>query len=156
MRSLRPRREHDQTTTAAHQLHINPFLGREKLCDLTAPRVYAFDGELRDAGRSLAMRKKIITNLKTILSFLSAARPRGGRMSPSPYSLEQETSPMIGRDETGPLRAGVDFPSRTELNPFWKPLQADGARLLITAMFTGMRHGRCAGFRGPTSILPLG
>ena len=34
------------------ELHINPFLGRVKLADLTAPKVYVFANELRAAGRS--------------------------------------------------------------------------------------------------------
>jgi integrase len=49
--------------------HVRPFIGRTKLSDLTTPRVYAFDKELREAGRSTAMRRKVITNLKTAISF---------------------------------------------------------------------------------------
>ena len=50
-------------------LHVAPFLGREKLSTLTMPRVHQFDAELREAGRSLAMRRKVVTNLKTALTF---------------------------------------------------------------------------------------
>ena len=49
-------------------LHVTPFIGREKLSTLTAPRVHHFDAELRTAGRSLAMRRKVLTT-KTALTF---------------------------------------------------------------------------------------
>ena len=58
-------------------LHVTPFIG-EKLSTLTAPRVHHFDAELRGAGRSkLAMRRKVITNLKTVLTFAQGAGARG-------------------------------------------------------------------------------
>lgn len=50
-------------------LHIAPFIGREKLASLTTPSVYQFDADLRKAGRSVAMRRAVVTNLKTILTF---------------------------------------------------------------------------------------
>src|ERR1700730_9365827 len=50
-------------------LHINPLIGREKLSELTMPRVHQFDADLRTNGRSFAMRRKVLTNLKTMLSF---------------------------------------------------------------------------------------
>src|SRR5262249_9433189 len=48
-------------------LHIAPFIGREKLSSLTTPRIYQFDGDLRKVGRSIAMRRKVLTNIKTML-----------------------------------------------------------------------------------------
>jgi integrase len=49
--------------------HIGPFIGREKLASLTTPRIYQFDADLRKAGRSVAMRRKVLINLKSVLSF---------------------------------------------------------------------------------------
>src|SRR5262245_55736561 len=48
--------------------HVSPHLGTVKLADLTTPRIYDFDAAIKKAGTSLAMRRKIITNLKTMLS----------------------------------------------------------------------------------------
>lgn len=59
------------------KLHIAQFIGREKLSTLTMPRGHQFDAELRGAGRSLAMRRKVITNLKTVLTFAQGAGARG-------------------------------------------------------------------------------
>ena len=55
-------------------LHINPFIGAVKLSQLTAPKVRTFIDDLRDAGRSVAMRQKVLTNVKTMLSY---AQERG-------------------------------------------------------------------------------
>jgi integrase len=133
--TIRQRRQHTK-------LHINPFLGREKLCDLTTPRLYAFDGELRDAGRSLAMRKKVITNLKTILSFCQ----RYGHVAQNvALSVRVGSKSDDRRDETGPLRAGVDFPSRTELKSLMEAATGRWRPLFITAIFTGMRASELRG-----------
>jgi integrase len=122
--------------------HIKPFIGRIKLSDLTTPRIYALDKELREAGRSTAMRRKVITNLKTAISFAQGRGlvaqnvARGVRIKAD----DRETS-------SGPLRAGVDFPSMAELNalidnatPRWRPF-------IVTAIFTGMRLGELRGLR---------
>src|SRR5262245_54484441 len=86
------------------------------------------------------MRRKVITNLKTAISFAQGRGlvaqnvARGVRIKVN----DRETS-------SGPLRAGVDFPSMAELNalidnatPRWRPF-------IITAIFTGMRLGELRG-----------
>lgn len=55
--------------SAGKRLHVEPFIGADKLASLTAPRVSELDDKLRAAGRSLAMRRKVLTNLKTMLTF---------------------------------------------------------------------------------------
>ena len=50
-------------------LHVAPFIGREKLATLSTPRIHHFISELRDAGRSVEMRRKVLTNVKTMLTF---------------------------------------------------------------------------------------
>ena len=46
--TIRQRRQH-------LRLHIQPFVGNEKLSTLAAPRVHQFDADLRNNGRSPAM-----------------------------------------------------------------------------------------------------
>jgi integrase len=132
--TIRQRQQHTQ-------LHINPFLGREKLSDLTAPRIYAFDGQLRSAGRSLAMRKKVITNLKTILSFCQ----RHGHVAQNVALAVCVGSKADARHEKGPLRAGVDFPSRVELKISMEAATGRWRPLLVTAIFSGMRASELRG-----------
>jgi integrase len=121
-------------------LHIVPFLGSVKLSELTAPRVHQFLTALRDNGRSLAMRRKVLTNLKTAIAF---AQGRGLVAQNVAVSIKIKASE---RDATnGPLRAGVDFPTKTELRALinyapdrWRPL-------IICAIFTGMRISELRG-----------
>lgn len=133
--TIRQRRQHAK-------LHINPFLGREKLSDLTTPRVYAFDGELRSSGRSLAMRKKIITNLKTILSF---CQQHGHAARNVALSVRIGSNADDRREEQGPMRVGVDFPSRVELKTLMEAAAGRWRPLLLAAIFTGMRASEVRG-----------
>jgi integrase len=119
--------------------HINPHLGATRLSDLTTPSIYAFDGQLRAGGRSLAMRRKIITSLKTLLTF-AQKRALVAQNVASPVKVKVDD-----RAEKGRLREGVDYPSRAQMRtlmdaatPRWRPL-------LIVAMFTGMRASELRG-----------
>ena len=104
-----------------------PFIGREKLSELTAPRVHEFLDQLRDAGRSVAMRRKILTNLKTAIGYAQSQGrvaqnvARGVRLK----SSEQRTP-------GGPLREGVDYPSKTELRRLIDAAPDRGPRVLAT------------------------
>src|SRR5215510_4213636 len=51
------------------RVHIKPFIEGEKLSTLTMPRISQFDADLRDNGRSLAMRRKVLTSVKSMLTF---------------------------------------------------------------------------------------
>jgi integrase len=121
-------------------LHIVPFIGGVKLSELTAPRVHQFMTTLRESGRSLAMRRKVLTNLKTAIAH---AQARGLVAQNVAAGVKIKASE---RDvSTGPLRAGVDFPSKAELKALidhaperWRPL-------IVTAIFTGMRISELRG-----------
>ena len=121
-------------------LHVAPFLGDVKLAALTTPRVHQFLTELRDGGRSLAMRRKVLTNLKTAIRF---AQSQGLVAQNVAAGIRINTG---ARDAVaGPLRAGVDFPTKAELKAMidhapdrWRPL-------IITAVFTGMRVSELRG-----------
>ena len=121
------------------KLHIAPFLGSELLANLTAPRVHQFIGDLRDAGRSLSMRRKVLSNLKTILSY---AQGQGLVAQNVAREIKLKTDP---RDTAEPLREGHNYPNRTELRilidkapPRWRPF-------IVTAVFTGMRASELRG-----------
>jgi integrase len=130
--TIRQRRQHLQH-------HVLPFIGRQRLSSLTMPLVYEFDGKLRNRGRSLAMRRKILTNLKTMLSFAQGRGlvaqnvARGVRIKES-----RETT-------SGPLRAGVDFPTMAELNTLIENSTGRWRPFIITAIFTGMRLSELRG-----------
>jgi integrase len=104
------------------------------------PVVYEFNTDLRSSGRSLALRRKVITNLKTVLSF---AQGRG--WVAQNVALGVRIREDVRESVTGPLRAGVDFPTVSELN--WLIDKAEGRRrpFIITAIFTGMRLSELRG-----------
>ena len=122
------------------KLHIAPFIGRVKLADLTTPRVNGFMDQLRDAGRSVAMRRKILTSLSTALKF---AKGRG--LVAQNVALGVKVRSDDRHRASGPLKAGRDFPTKAELKllidaapEFWRPF-------IITAVFTGMRASELRG-----------
>ncbi|HME29208.1 MAG TPA: tyrosine-type recombinase/integrase, partial [Pseudolabrys sp.] len=119
--------------------HIIKFIGGLKLSDLTTPRVYELDVQLREAGRSLAMRKKVLTNLKTMISF---AQGRGLVAQNVARSVRIKDKRETG---TGPLRAGVDFPSMAELRLLMENATGHWRPFIITAIFTGMRLSELRG-----------
>jgi integrase len=123
-------------------LHIAPFIGRERLSSLTTPRIYQFDIDLRNAGRSVAMRRAVLTNLKTVLTF---AQRQGLVAQNVARGVKIKTDDR--RRATTQLKEGKDFPSKAELKLLidrapdrWRPF-------LIVAVFTGMRASELRGLR---------
>jgi integrase len=122
-------------------LHIGPVLGRSKLSALTTPAIHQFDASLRAAGTSLAMRRKILTSLKTMMTF---AQSRGLVAQNVASAVRISGDRRTGK---GPLRDGVDFPSRSELRAIIDAAPAQWRPLLVTAIFTGMRASELRGLR---------
>ncbi len=132
-------------------LHVIPFIGRIRLADLTTPLIYEFDAKLREADRSAALRRKVINNLKTVLTF---AQSRGLVAQNVARGVRIKSE---GRDgETGPLRAGVDFPTKAELNALIENSWGRWRPLIITAIFTGMRASELRGLRWSDTDLDKG
>jgi integrase len=131
--TVRQRRQH-----LSH--HVKPFIGSTRLSDLTTPMVYDFDRKLREADRSLAMRRKILTNLKTMLSFAQ----RKGLVAQNVAAAMRIKSDDRNSSK-GPLRAGTDFPTRAELNAIIDAAAGRWRPLVVTAIFTGMRASELRG-----------
>jgi integrase len=131
--TIKQRREH-------FRLHVGPFLGGEKLSDLTMPRIGEFADALRAGARSLSMRRKVMTNLKTVLTF---AQTKGWVAQNVARGVKIKSDDR--NTETGPLRDGVDFPSRAELRTIMEAAAGRWRPLIITAIFTGMRASELRG-----------
>ena len=122
-------------------LHVAPFLGREKLSALTMPRVHEFDAALRAAGRSLAMRRKIVTNLKTALTF---AQGQG--------LVSQNVARGVkirgdARSKPAKLKVGIDFPTKEEIRTLLDNAPARWRAFFVVAVFTGLRASELRGLR---------
>jgi integrase len=99
------------------------------------------------------MRKKIITNLKTILSF---CQQHGHVAQNVALPVRVGSKADERREDHGPLRAGVDFPSRAELKALMEGATGRWRSLLVTAIFTGMRASELRGLPWPDVDLEAG
>ena len=131
--------------------HVRPFIGNVKLSDLTTPRLYDFDSNLRAKGCSIAMRRKIGTSLKTMLSF---AQRRG--LVAQNVALSVRIKSDSRESSRGPLRVGVDFPSMAELNSLIENSTPRRRPFIVTAIFTGLRLSELRGLCWPDVDLEAG
>jgi integrase len=122
-------------------LHIAPFVGREKLSSLTTPRIHQFDADLRNAGRSLAMRRKVLINLKTALTF---AQGQGLVAQNVARGIKLKSEDRRG---AGHLKEGQDFPTKTEIRLLIDKAPVRWRPFIVTAVFTGMRASELRGLR---------
>jgi integrase len=122
------------------ELHIYPFIGAKKLSDLTVPAVNAFADQIRDAGRSAAMIKKVIRSLGSIFK---EARRRG----------LSNVAPTIGLDLDLPERKDPRpiIPTKAELQAIIAGATAQKSRLwralVLVAIFCGLRASELRGLR---------
>jgi integrase len=122
------------------RLHVAPFIGREKLANLTTPRINGFIDQLRDAGRSVAMRRKVLTSLSTALAF---AKGRGLVAQNVAAGIKIRSDDR--HKANGSLRAGRDFPTKAELKLLIDNAPQRWRAFMVTAIFTGMRASELRG-----------
>jgi integrase len=128
-------------------LHISPFIGTAKLAQLTAPMVRAFEDQLR-ADRSLAMVRKVLTSLGSILA---DAQERGLVAQNVARSLR--TRRLRGKErhadrrQKGRLKVGVDIPTPGEVRAIIAHLKGRWRPMFLTAIFTGLRMSELRGLR---------
>jgi integrase len=122
------------------ELHIYSFIGAKKLSDLTVPAVNAFADQLRGAGRSAEMIKRVVRSLGAIFK---EARRRGLSNVAPTIGLELD---LPDRDDPRPV-----IPTKAELqviiagaaarkSSFWRAL-------LLVAVFCGLRASELRGLR---------
>jgi integrase len=141
--TIRSRRQH-------LKVHVQPSIGHLRLSDLTTPLLYDFDKKLRDKGTSIAMRRKILTSLKTMLSF---AQGRG--LVAQNVARGVRIKSDARESSRGPLRAGVDFPTMAELNSLIENSTPRRRPFIVTAIFTGMRLSELRGSKSGKRDIPL-
>jgi integrase len=152
----------EASTIAAYKqhlrLHINPYLGRVKLSQITRPVIRQFEDSLRqgapapgdDVGnaRSPAMTKKI---LRSLGSLLGDAVERG--LVARNAARDMRSNRARGKErqaekrQKGKLVAGVDIPTRQEVKAIVEAAQGRWRPVLLTAIFTGLRASELRGLR---------
>jgi integrase len=94
------------------ELHIAPRIGRVRLSQLSAPMVRDFEDQLREAGTSPAMVRKI----RTALSMLLADSQERGLVNRNvARELRRGRERKADRRQKGKLKIGVDIPAPDEI-----------------------------------------
>ena len=122
------------------RLHIEPFLGRLKLSQISPPGVREFEDRLRLDARSPAMVRKILISLG---SLLSDAQERGLVSRNVVRELGSRRKKGVDRRadrrQKGSVKVGVDIPSREEIKAIVAAVKGRWRAVLLTAIFTGLR-----------------
>lgn len=123
------------------ELHILPFIGGVKLNKISVPSIRAFEDQLRDAGRSPDMVRRVTVSLGSILA---DAQSRGLAIRNPVHERKRARSTTATRAKTK-LQVGVDIPTPEEMRAFLGTLSGRWRPLLLTAAFTGMRSSELRG-----------
>jgi integrase len=118
------------------ELHIVPFIGAKKLVEITVPAVNAFADQLREAGRSSEMIRRVIRSLGGIFK---EARRRGLSNTAPTSGIELE---LPDRDDPRPT-----IPTKTELQAIIAGATGRWRPLILTAIFCGLRASELRGLR---------
>ncbi len=125
------------------ELHVQPFIGTEKLSKITVPSVRAYADRLREEGRSPAMVKKALTALGAILS---DAQERGLATRNAVKEMSRRRNGAEKRNKRL-LQPGVDIPLPEEIKAFLAAMEGRWRPILQTAVFTGLRSSELRGLR---------
>ena len=128
------------------RLHIDPLIGSLKLTALNTPRLRAFTDELREAGRSASMTRRVLTTLGTLLS---DAQERGliVRNAVRDMTGRRAAESRQEKRQKGRLKVGTDIPTREDIRALVASLRGRWRPLIITAIFTGLRASELRGLR---------
>lgn len=130
----------EPTTVQQYQehvdLHLVPFIGSKKLADLTVPAVNSFADDLKDAGRSHAMVRRVIRSLGAIFR---EARRRGLAANDPTAGLDLN---LVDRQDPRPV-----IPTKAELQLIIAGATGRWRPLILTAIFCGLRGSELRGLR---------
>jgi integrase len=126
------------------RLHITPYIGKVKLNKLTVPRVRQFQDDLREAGRSADMIKRVTVSLGSLIADAQdAGLAVRNPVHEKKRSRARKNSPE--RRAKPKLKVGVDIPSPDEIKAFIAALSGRWRPLFLTVIFTGMRSSELRG-----------
>jgi len=124
-------------------LHIAPFIGNNKLSQITVPGVRKFEDRLRKEGRSDVMVGKVLVSLG---SLLADAQERG---LVAHNAVRERARKRRGKNGGARHRkraeVGVDIPTPDEIKAILKAAKGRWRPLLITTIFTGLRISELRG-----------
>jgi integrase len=129
------------------RLHISPHLGDTKLSALTIARIRAFEDDLRAAGRSAVMVKKVLVSLSALVA---DAQERGLVARNVVRDMKARRGWGERRQEQrqkGRLKVGIDIPTRDDVKALLGVLSGRWRPLILVAAFSGLRASELRGLR---------
>ncbi len=117
-------------------LHIVPFIGARKLVEITVPAVNVFADQLREAGRSPEMVKRVVRSLGGIFK---EARRRGLASTAPTAGIELD---LPDRDDPRPV-----IPTKAELQAIIAGAAGRWRPVILVAIFCGLRASELRGLR---------
>jgi integrase len=129
------------------RLHIIPYLGTTRLASLSIAKIRSFEDDLREAGRSSAMVKKVLVSLSALVA---DAQERGLVARNVVRDMKARRGSSDRRQEQrqkGRLKVGVDIPTRDEVKALLGALSGSLRPLVLTATFCGLRASELRGLR---------
>jgi len=117
-------------------LHIVPFIGAKKLVEITVPAVNAFADQLREAGRSAEMIKRVVRSLGGIFK---EARRRGLASTAPTSGIELD---LPDREDPRPI-----IPTKAELQAIIAGATGRWRPVMLVAIFCGLRASELRGLR---------
>lgn len=125
------------------RLHIEPFLGKQRLNEITVPVVRTFLDKLRAEGRSAAMVRAVRVSLG---SLLSDAQERGlvVRNAVKDIGRAKGRTKAAARHKKQ-AQFGIDIPLPTEVKAILAASEGKARTFILTAALTGMRASELRG-----------
>jgi integrase len=128
------------------RLHIVPFIGRVRLSEMSVPMVSKFRDELRRAGRSPALARKVLVSLGSIIA---DAQDHGlvAHNAVRELRRNRKRERQAALRQKGKLKVGVDIPAPDEISLILHHAPARWRPLLLVAAYTGLRASELRGLR---------
>jgi integrase len=132
--TLRQRRQH-------LDLHLKPFIGKDKLAELGPGTVQSLRATLIREGRSRAMVKRAVASLGAIL----ATAMTHGKLARN--VVREQPRQSLAKRHKKKIEVGRDLPSKDELRRMLEHAKGRWRPLVVTAIFTGLRASELRGLR---------
>lgn len=129
------------------RLHIVPYLGTARLASLSIGKIRSFEDDLREAGRSSVMVKKVLVSLSALVA---DAQERGLVARNVVRDMKARRGSSERRQEQrqkGRLKIGVDIPTRDEVKALLGALSGRWRPMVLVATFCGLRASELRGLR---------
>lgn len=129
------------------RLHILPFIGATKISALSIPAVRAFEDQLREAGRSLVMIRRVLVSLGTLLADAQERGLTGRNIVRDIRGRRGGRNERQEKRHRGRLKVGEHIPTREDVKALLGAASGRWRPFLLVATFCGLRASELRGLR---------